>query len=557
MLRRIAAAVLAAALVSLPALPAPAQEDGFFERAERFLRRIGVQYAILAVRAQMDLTYESLSIDPRNNDAVLTGVRLWPRGMEDWECEVRIDRLRAGDLHDLSRLRSLVFVNGVTVPGACFETAGRAMLASFGFETIEVESMAVDLAYDFPSSAGSLGLQAAVRDAGDLSLAAEFDYVYFRAGGSAAPPVAADEDGENEDGDEDGDEGETEPEAGVGPAGPVAVLSSIELVFENDELFQRLEPLIAAQMGDPAAVPAFVAGALADGITGGGARPLTGEERAFLERLEAELERFVRDKDRLVIRGESERGVLLTDAGLANAGAVLAAMAPEVSATTRAERDLLPPDEIAAALGGGAGLDPAARLRIGRALATGEGAPRAPGAAAAVLAPLAEDWDGEANMLLARTLAEAGSVREAYAHALRAMAAGAPGAIGLGDELEARLDLAEVLALQDEAAAALPAAMAADTGALIGGAAIDAIRARAADLAAGSGAPRDYAGAWYWAALAGAAGDRVARALMSRLDASFAGEGPEGAAWAAARDAAGARALETWTAGFGAAVAAE
>lgn len=535
MLRRSAALM---SLLTLFATPLSAAEDSgsFFDEAERFLRRIGTQYAILMLRTVVDITYDSLAVDPRSNDVLLSGVRVRPA--LDWDqdgaCVVGIERVRSGDLNSFSRLRSVMQVTGVTVPRACFQPQQGAMLASFGFDGIEVDSMAVDVAYDFPTSGAELNVQAAIRDAGDLTISADFDYLFFRVDGG--PRIGTAE-----------EETEMPPTADMTP---VAWLDSLEIAFRNDELFQRVEPLLAKQLGDLNALPQMAQASLLGALSEDGARTPSAEELAFVENVSGEIARFVRDKDRLVISVAPEGGVLLTEQIFQSPVAALAALDPTVSAEPVARRSLIAPERLEAALAGGAELSPEERLEIGRALITGEGAPRAVRAGTALLQPLAEDWHGAASLTLARAMEAEGRTAEAYRLALRALAAGAEGAIGLADELETDLTLEAILAAQSEVIEAMPAEARADEAALTEAGEIDALRARASDLSAGAGAPRSYADAYYWASLAAAAGDRVSAALMNRLDASF-GKLPasDRQAWAEATAAASDRALRTWTEG--------
>lgn len=527
MLRRTAAL---APLLALLASPVAAAEDArsFFDEAERFLRRIGTQYAIVVLRTAVDITYDSLAVDIRSNDVVLTGVQIRPP--LDWDrqgdCVIGIERVRSGDLNTFSRFRSVMQVSGVTVPSACFQPQQAAMLASFGFDGIIVDSMALDIAYDFPTSGAEINLQAAIRDAGDLTLSADFDYLFFQSRGPMVPPG-----------------GEEAPPPGQDMA-PVAWLDSLEISFRNDGLFQRVEPLLAQQVGDVQALPQMAQAVLVEALSEGGARALSAEEQAFVQNVTAEVGRFVRDKDRLVISVAPEGGVLLTEQVFGSPVAALAALEPVVSSAPAARRSLMPPARIQAALSGGADLSDDERLAVGRALVTGDGAPRAPAAGAQVLKPLAEAWNGEANLALARTATGA----EAYRLALRALAAGAEGAIPLADELETALEVDQILSLQREVAEAMPPALAGDDATLLASGDIGDFRARASDLAAGTGAPRSYRDAYYWATLAAAAGDRISEALMTRLDASF-GDRPGGGAWEEATAAASDAALRTWIEG--------
>jgi hypothetical protein len=215
---------------------------------------------------------------------------------------------------------------------------------------------------------------------------------------------------------------------------------------------------------------------------------------------------------------------------------------------------MVAPDELAAALTGGDALDPAARLRVGEALVTGVGAPRAIGPGLTLLMPLAEQWNAPAALATARAAQSNEDAQTAYVMALRAMAGGETGAIGLADEVEPKLPLIVVLGAQAEAAGAWPGAAAAQAEAqqLIAAGDVAGMRRRAYASATGRDRPRNYGDAYYWASLAAAAGDRGAASLRQRLDARFAGQ--EG--WRDVSDGSATAALETWTGGLGQTIAA-
>ncbi len=216
---------------------------------------------------------------------------------------------------------------------------------------------------------------------------------------------------------------------------------------------------------------------------------------------------------------------------------------------------MIAPADLEAALAGGDALDPELRLRVGRALVTGIGAPRSIDAGWALLAPLADQWNASAALLAGQASQDAGDPQTAYAMALRAMASGGePGAIALADELEPALPLIAVLAAQAETTGAWPGAADAQAAAdqLIAAGDVAGMRRRAYDAATGRDRPRDYADAYFWASLAAAAGDRGAASLRQRLDNRFAGQ--EG--WREVAEGRAAAALETWTGGLGQTIAA-
>ncbi len=244
--------------------------------------------------------------------------------------------------------------------------------------------------------------------------------------------------------------------------------------------------------------------------------------------------------------------MLLTEEMMSSPGALIAALDPVVSATPRAYREMVAPADLAAALAGGDALDPAARLRIGEALVTGIGAPRATEAGRAAR-PAGRAVDAPAALLAGRAAKAAGDLQGAYAMALRAMAGGEAGATALADEVEPSLPLVAVLAAQNDAQGwpgAADSTAAAEK--LIASGDIAGMRRRAYASASGSGRPRSYGHAYYWASLAAAAGDRGAASLRQRLDERFAGQD----GWRDVAEGSAAAALETWTDGLGQTIAA-
>lgn len=519
-------AALAGPVAGLVPGPAAAQE-GTLGSALATLQRLAVQYAVLMTRSFVDLTYETIAVEPGTSDLVVTGLRLYPE--LDWDagrrCAIAIDRIVIADANSFEVLRSTIGLSGVAIRPACLQPDTAGMLAELGYDGLAIESAAIDVAYHLPGSSAELDVQAALAEAAEIGLTAHFDYLWFRM------PAAADADPMT---------------AEVAPV-PIARLGWAELVVENHGLWQALEPMLAEQIGDPNAIPDILRMVLGELLTEGGTRTATAEETAFVENLADEIARFVENRDRIVLTVAPEGGVLLTEELARAPDALIAALGPTVSSTPRAQREMIAPAELAAALAGDEGLDEAARLRVAEALVTGVGAPRSVETASRLLAPLAEVWNARAALLAARAGQRAGDAQAAYAMALRAMAGGERAAIPIADELEAALPLVAVLSAQGESAAGWPGAGAdaAEGDGLVAASDLAGMRRRARAAADGRGRPRDYAEAYYWASLAAAAGDRGAASQRDRLDARFAGE--EG--WHEAAAAAAARALETWTAG--------
>ncbi|MEM8697985.1 MAG: hypothetical protein AAGF44_02385 [Pseudomonadota bacterium] len=527
-LRTVPALLLMLSL-SLAAAPEPAiaQEDRI-ESAEsevtRLLMRLANQYAVLFLRSAVDLTYDTLSISPNSFDTVVTGLTLYP--LLDWdeegECVIEIDRLSSGALYSFDLSSSVFELNGISVPRACFQPEQGALLLGMGYDGFKTDTMAIETTYDLPSSAAEIVLTADIAEAVDLTLEARFDYLWIH--------LPFDVPG-------------AEPE-------PVALLGSLEIGLENRGLWERMDPILTAQIGDLNALPAMAEGMLIQGLAGVSGTQAGPETIALASDLSAELTRFLAEKNRLVIRAEPPGGLWLDADLFTDPNALIAALQPEVSSLPGAIGALVPPADLAAALAGGE-IDPALRLRAGEALVTGLGAPRSIEDGATVLAPLIQAWDGPASALLGEARAAEGSDVRAYNLALRAMASPDPEArsagISLADRIEPKLPLAGILAAQLEASEIWPAGDDLDTAdaELLAQADIAALRQRAYDAALGSGMPRSYRQAYLWASLAAAAGDRSAATLRDRLDRRFAPSG--GALWSELAAEAGREAARLWS----------
>jgi TPR repeat protein len=516
------AALLALAAGAAPAQPAP--ETAQAERALRVVQRLATQYVILFARTAIDLTYESLSIDPRSQETVINGLVLRPRLGWDPEgaCEIRIARLAASNAGDIDVFESLIEVSGLSVPAVCLQPGAGMMLQSFGYETVEIDRASINAAYEISSSAADIVVSADVAEAAELTLTADFDYVWIRG--------LMDEEG-------------GEPE-------PVAKLASAELAFENAGLWERVSPMLSAQFGDVNQLPGMV-GPLLSQLLAQPGQPLGEAEQALVDNVTEELARFVREGDRLVLTMAPEGGVWLQEDILQTPARAIAALQPELSSAPLSIARMVEPSVITAALAGGEGLDDAARLRAAGALVTGIGAPRAPAEGLALVEPLAERWNAEAAALAAEALAAGGDAGGAYAMALRAMA-GEAGTTGLADRLETGLADGQILTLQAEEFAEWPRLgewQAARTDAQETGD-VSAMRRLAFRASSGAGAPRNYREAYFLASLAAAAGDAGAAALRDRLDARFTGFGGEIAeAWLTAREQAAGEAVGAWTEG--------
>lgn len=535
---RMPAILATAAALAAVAQPVAAQPVSPERQFMNTLTRFSTQYGLIMLRTLVDLTYEHLSVDPRTGDVVLTGLKVYPLVPwdQDGKCEVSFGRITRSDQIGFDVIDSRFEISDMKVSQSCFEPEQGAMLSAFGYEGLTASNLALDITYEFASSAAHLSLQASVEDAATVALTANFDYLWVTL--PAFDPSAVSDDPQ-----------------------PVALLSEAEIAIENRGLFERLEPMLQAQLGDLSAAPQMVEAVLMQGLTEGGTKTPGAAEQKFVKNVAAEIGRFITERNRIVLSSAPEGGVWLKEDLFNSPASTIEALQPQVSAAPLNSRALLSTAQLQAAISGQtAGMDPATALKVGRALLTGIGAPRSVAHGQALLTPLAEQWNAAAALLLADALDQEGDTAAAYRMALRAAAGGESGALAAADRIEQKLPVETVLGIQAEAAAAWPGAAkrTADDQALVDAANIAGMRERAQDAALGRDTPRAYGTAYYWASLAAAAGDRGAASLRERLDRRFAGlDGAGRDAWKGVSQQAANAAIGIWTeGGLGARVAA-
>jgi len=522
-------ALLATAIaVAGASAPAPAQAASDAQSAIALLQRLVTHYAMLAARSFVDLTWEQLSVEPGTNQLIISGLKLYPT--LDWDadgkCEITIDRIMAGDSYSFETVSTGWEISGISVPTACLDPGAAGPMSMFGYDAIDIDAIAIEVSYSLPDSAAELVIQTSVRDVADISVSVGFDYLWFNV-----------------------------PLGGYGGPMPVVQLGEAEIAIVNRGIWERMEPMLGQQIGDLNAVPQIIKMQLGQLLSEGGGRTPSDAENAFIENLAAEVGRFIKEKNSIVFTAAPAGGVWLDESVFDSPQNLIAALQPRVSGTPAAHRRIIPPAEMMAALTDAAAPDDATRLRIGRALITGIGAPRSLEDGGNLLEPLARNWNGEAALLIAEAAAGIGRDKPAYEAALLALGGGEMGALGVADSLEAKLPVADVLAMQDAIGDGWPGAGAFKdefTSAVSAGD-IGQIRKFANAAAVGRGLPRSYAGAYMLATLAAAGGDRSAASLRDRLDRRFSGD----EAWTDMTQEASKLALTVWTnGGFGAAITA-
>ncbi|MBV0912963.1 hypothetical protein [Anianabacter salinae] len=508
--------ILAACAAMLPASAIAQDRPGLLDliTPDRIIRTI-MQSGIMTLRTQMDVKYGDMSVDFAAGRLVLTDVQVWP--LPDWDdggdCLVEIDRLtiRTAALDEVDRLRIKVQTAGASMPPACLPEEAREGFGMLGLERLVLPRLALDIDYDIPSSAADMVLYATVQDVASAELSVNTTYVWADARDNPDEPA------------------------------PVVFLDRATLSVENLGGWETLKGLLPPPLSDPGSAPLMIEGMLGGMMidSNGAAGDLSEAQATFLASVKEAWPAFLSNPERLVLETSIDGDTYIDFEALeASPLAAFDTLRPVLGVAPAAHADVLPTALLTAALNE-ADMSPEDRRRAGLALVTGTGAPRDIGLGVALLAPLAEDGDGEAALVAAEGLATR-DPQAAYRLALIAGAAEQAGATALLDRLEREIGLAAALDLQAEAGG-LDQPTAEDLGLSY------VVRDRAAQQFSGNGATRNYAGALMWATIGAAAGDAEAASILSEIDARMAWEdGKARTAWDAAEAAASRAATEAW-----------
>lgn len=481
------------------------------------------RFSLMFVRSAVDFTYQDVFNDPYANTTSVTGVVIrpdlpWDRGRN---CVIHAERLRmaSAELDQWDRITSRIELTGVAAPLACMppEVAGTAAIA-------EVDGLAVDRLFvtlDYRMNTSALSANIHLTMPGLAAVSADLDFAYVAIRGDNGPePVVAD-------------------------------LAHAVVAIEDLGLWAKANKVMPPEMTQPEALAQMVQGGLTEMFAdmnrqGPSAAPgapprLEPAQEAFIRSAAAQAQVFAEEQSAVVIETGNTHPVRLNERIMEDPALLFAVLEPYVSGRPASRQEILPADLLNAALNNAGSLSDEDKLRAGRALVTGTGAPRAPAEGMAILRPLADAGDGEAAVAMAHAMA-ASDPAAAYAYALRAGAGGADTAAGLMDRLEQNLTTAQVLAAQAAGLSdAAPMPRPHDFVPLA------AARANALAHLRGHGTVRSYARAYYWALLGQAAQDSAAASMADEIEARMRHRGEAAAAaWQAAAHQARAEAMAHW-----------
>lgn len=514
------ALVIAASLHAVPATAQNADPLGIVRGIENAAR----SYAVFLLRSAIDFTYDTITIDPRSGAMIATGLTFYP--ILDWDedgtCTITVTQAIIGSTASADTFSSLVEATDVAVGTSCLDPSASGFLAQHGYEgSIVSDAAMIDFSYDLPSAGASFTFNAAIADAAEVTVTAEFDYL-------AVTGLF--------------DDGEPDPDNLY----PVAHLTHAEVSISNLGAFERFEPTLSGMIGSVKAVPDMAAGQLEQLLTEGGSKSLSNPEQDFLDDLREELDRFVTEKSTITITASPVDGVWLDEDSFETPNDTIKALQPRVGTNPASFSAILSPDTLSAALDGGNDLDDDARLSAGRALVTGIGAPRDVVAGRKLLESMAEDGNAEAAYLVAQSAVASGDDPAGYRMALLALAGGHKAAARIADALERDMDVADILSIQTEAADnyADKDALEDRVDGIMDAPTLSAMRKMARDAYLGRSVPRSYETAYFWATVAAAAGDKSAATLRDRIDQRMGGT--EAQSWIEASQRASSAALAAW-----------
>lgn len=479
------------------------------------LVRSMVQAGIVASRAAVDVTYDSAHFDKQSNTVTLLGLDVRPPREADLPdgCAFHLARasVRLDLTFDAATLR--VETRDGHVASACLGQRERAgmppPLAALGDDLMRLTHSVADIRYGFADSTLDLTLEAEGPAVGRLDAVVQLDHMHVQR-------VRWEE-------------------------LPAGNFLGAQATYAPSETAAALIPMALQAATGGAPVESLVDMVMAElpGSTTAGNK----DEAMLVASAKAQLQQTVANGAPITLVLAPRRPFPLMDAyAMDGPRDLIPALRPRFMAAPPAA-DMVDILLLAQALEDNPALSDTDRLTVGRALATGVGAPQSAEAAAEVLAPLVAQRHAEAATLAAQVL-KTRAPHQAYQAALIGAMGGDGAAISLATDLEGRLTLEEIRDAQESVVD------------VYGGARLEAVLDQAAQtatpaeirrialaLAEGRAYPRVYEGAYGLALVAAAAGDRSAALLIDELTARFSAD----PAWSDLVEGAERGALQAWT----------
>ncbi len=476
---------------------------------------------LLFVRYVIDLTYQDTTYDPYTNRSTVSGVVVRPTLPWDHgnHCQIMAERLSVSgaELGDWDRLTSRLELIGVTAPLACLPPEAVGAAAVMEITNFSVDRVFVDIDYRMSSSAMRVNVHMTLPDLAAVTANLNFAYVAIH---------------------EEGDE-------------PVILeLRHAAVTLDDMGLWKKAKKSMPPEMTQPDTAALMVARGLTELFIDMNQPPAPNKrpqldlaQAAFVQSAAAQVQRFVAKPGTFVIETALEQPVRLNERTFDDPNRLFTVLKPVVVSQPASRQQIVPTSMLKAALTAPDTLSDRDKLRVGQALVSGVGAPRALTEGQALLKLLADAGNGEAALALSSSMRSV-DPEAAYRLALNAGANSMAGASGIMDRLEQDLTTRKILTLQARrlsTASTMPSPQ--DFVPLT------QVRAYVLAHLSGNSAVRSYVRAYYWALLGKAAGDQAAASMMAEIEARMRHRGPKAAAaWQAVAEKIRTDALAHWLA---------
>ena len=336
-----------AVLVLLAAAPAAAQDRDPLPTLGAFFSpdRIATAFAhagISALRTQMELQYDHMSVDPMRGIVSLSGIVARPQLPYDQasQCEIRVERVTlSSDFTSPFQTAAEINLNviGARATLACFERDIAVGLRTAGYRDMPIDQFKVRASYTYATGATALDSTIAINGLAILD---------YSASGTILPRLGR---------------------YGV-PAEPAIRVTRAVATLKDDGGWAAISQVLPENLRDPVMIREMGTQGVSSVLSQDGMRPLGAVERRFVGDLMEQVEAYVTNPGEITIEATlPDNGITLEPEMYADPLDLIAGLGLTVRATPLARTQILSLDALAA-LQTPDSLSPDARIALAIAL---------------------------------------------------------------------------------------------------------------------------------------------------------------------------------------------